>query len=211
MNRADWSKIGAVEARHYRGKVIHFSSLREALTHRFSYRAPFSWYLRKDGKRGDMIDGEIRGANRRGYLMSQLSSPAFTGIYWTSGDYWLLRDELGMLIPLWRIQYELEQLGLYWQYGDKDYYPGGRKWRRGPVVRHSRRSWRHGRHSVTQMRWMQTTSEHRANCALEGDEDLAELGIKLLPRRKDLPSAWDDKMTRRSAGWKSHRRHQYKD
>lgn len=58
-----------------------------------------------------------------------------------------------------------------------------------------------------------TFGERRAAAAVVTDDDLADLGIRITPRRgrakASLPSERDDKAPSRTRSWKAHRRAQH--
>lgn len=124
------------------------------------------------------------------------------------GDLYILRDECGVVIPLWRIAQEAQ-----------GYTPPVRPWRRslydpeahfrnGPVSFTGKRRW--GRI----FRRVGTRGEIRDLVGLEAEmEDHEEfpVKVKIRRRRRNLPTAWDDLTIRgKGRGWKHHRRTQWK-
>lgn len=55
-----------------------------------------------------------------------------------------------------------------------------------------------------------TTAELRLNAHIEADPEMIDLGVVVRPKRRNLPSAWEDIYKESSRNWKRYRRTQYK-
>lgn len=104
-------------------------------------------------------------------------------------DHCYLTDELGLIVPLWKI----EEVANQWC---------------EKKVRH--RSYWFRRSHWNGWRRPGTLNELRAEAGFEQDEDIREFKVKY--RRRDLPTTWDDmyRSDHRDRSWKRNRRTQYK-
>jgi hypothetical protein len=100
-----------------------------------------------------------------------------------------LTDELGLIVPLWRIQEAVDARPV----------KSPRRWK--SWRRHS--NWNGRRHPGT-------LNELRAEAGFERDEDIR--GFKVKSRRRHLVTAWDDqyRADHRDRSWKTNRKTQYK-
>lgn len=128
----------------------------------------------------------------------------------TYGHLSIMYDEMGMVIPLWRIAEEMAHLPPRplpsWL--RRPLYEPERDFRSGPVPGSGRRY-----SGFRFYRNVGTHAERRRIHDLEDLEDADEVPIrvKLRAKRKKLPSSWDDiRHARRGNGWKAQRKTQYK-
>lgn len=129
------------------------------------------------------------------------------------GSVVVVRDELGLPVPVWRVKEAGQGLRIErspfarWARGPGA-YDHDRDFRKAPVPGVRKRRW--GRF----YRRVRTQAELRALAGLEADlHDLEEfpVRVKIRGRRKTLPTAWDDIMVfGKGRGWKHHRRTQWK-
>jgi hypothetical protein len=139
----------------------------------------------------------------------------FGGGYWLGDTYvphdrhnFILLDECGLIVPIWRIREALEALpprkSIYLRFN----YDPEKDFRNGPLP--VRKGIRCGRF----YRRLRTTAEIRAHKGLEADlHDLEEypVRVKIRGRRKKLPTLWDDIIpSRKGDSWKNYRKTQYK-
>lgn len=113
--------------------------------------------------------------------------------YWCGGDPVIFVDELGMIIPPWKVQEVYNNLE--------------------NVITNKWRVWgRRGRFS-NYYRYPKTLQEIRENIYFEEDEYTKHYNIKFRRRRSYIPTAWDDRARKdiRDRSWKKHRKHQWKD
>jgi hypothetical protein len=148
----------------------------------------------------------------------------FIGLDAPYGRSATMTDELGLVVPLWRIMREMDVL------------PPTEKpsWlRRGPADYDPERDFRKGalpgsglsRRYVRYLRRVRTIAELRAHdgflaemrhdarhpADLEDDEEITAPQIKVRARRKNLPTLWDDiPHARRGESWKHYRKTRYK-
>lgn len=123
-----------------------------------------------------------------------------------------VHDELGLIVPVETLKYVYETQVV--PYLNNRYY-GYRSWRkmhRRPE--HFRRMpvpYTHCyRGGNGYFRGPQTTQEHRANAALEVDDEALEYGIRPRRRANALPSDRDDIMRCPQHNWKRQRRTQWR-
>lgn len=166
---------------------------------------------------GDLADA-LRFVQRHGLIIKEnLPDPLRRpdGLhYFTDLHAACLRDECGLVIPLWRIADELALIGPRprrsygrWNKGTSRYDPE-RDFRKRAMPGIGRRHW--GRF----YRQVKTQAERREHLGLEADlHDLEDfpVQVKIRSRRRKIPSAWDDIMhADRGHSWKHHRKTQYK-
>ena len=188
MAEKDWSKIGPVTLEKYDGKRWEYPSLAAAIRDN-----DYHWHC--------------WGSTLKPYCGTD---DWFWRSYAKGADY-VVRDELGMIIPVWRITEEATKLGhspvwreIRW-YRDKG-YDHDRDYRKAPVPGvWSRRG---GRHCDRPVR---TAQEIRENDALRFDEDAREHGITARSSRTYLPHAHEDpRFARRGDNWKHYRKTRWK-
>lgn len=190
----DWSRIGEVTVVHRYGESRKYPSLKAAIRdnawawhqwgEQHTHRVEFTTY---SGQRSVKI---VDGAN------------------------YVVFDELGLTVPVWRIAQEATTLGLSAVTPSRRRYcravalgyRAERHFRRGPVPGQHGWSWHH-------RRTPQTTPEIRENEFLTYDEEALAYGIRCRPRRvrPNLPDCWDESpRNQRGNGWKVHRRTQWR-
>ncbi len=151
----NWNKIGAVVVYSNSPNPKCYASLKDAIV---SLNRGYSHYW----ERVPFIDQ----INKRGWM-------THGDFYIEIGDRYLIRDDLGLLIPHWRIKYEYENLSdqelndwRYWYRNKKNY-----KFRDGPVP--GRGGWRGGSRAAKKL-WQAVKADHYDN----HDEDLKEYKFK---------------------------------
>ena len=167
----------------------------------------------------DLIEA-ARWLARTGHRVSEVLPAAYWDLspiraeaaLW-GGTVVVVRDELGLPVPVWRVMEAGQGVRVdrspfaRWARGPNA-YDHDRDFRKAPVPGVSRRRW--GRF----YRRVRTRGELRDLTGLEADmADLEELPVrvKIRGRRKTLPTAWDDIMAfGKGRGWKHHRRTQWK-
>lgn len=206
----DWRKIRNVRVKteHYTGPVLNrtrhveintFDTLEEAVTTYSNYIYGLfnrdSWSF----KRGWSFIS--RQTKRHVYIDAWNNPPEF-------------RDELGLIIPLWKIceAYESKRyVPRSYEIERSHYAEDGKLYRNGVVPRTGNRRRRWGRGWY---RRPQTNQEIREGEFLWYDEDAKEYGIE--PRRRrgrdELPNWWDDihRSDVRDRCWKTQRRTQWR-
>lgn len=195
QNDRDWSFIVSVTVRRYDGKLTTFGSLEEAVAfHR--YGIP-----------------KLKGIRLGNVYVPVVESPwgRYYGDRCVNGDEIAFYDEMGLQIPLWKIQEVYQQLppAPHWRHRRAKVFT----YRDGPVPGIHGRRWRKG----GGYRRPQTMAERRESHFIDSgfDEDVNELPIpfKVRSPRVKLPSAWDDihySHGYRSRSWKRYRRTQYR-
>lgn len=177
-----WNEpIGPVVVKKSHGRVEHFKTLVDGIN-------GCRFHTIVEDLSDDLHDGPLR--------------PIYLAV---------ILDSLGMVVPLWRIEQEMQGRDI------DPLRPVRRKWlgydperdfRNGPVpFTRRRRTGRYFRH-------VKTLGEMRDLQGLEAElEDTEEypFRLKLRSRRKKLPTLWDDIMiAKRGRSWKHHRKTQYK-
>lgn len=121
----------------------------------------------------------------------------------------ILRDEFGMVVPLWRIDEEIATLGLFRPRRRAWGYIPDRDFRNGPVPHTGRRRGGH------MFRRPGTHGERRELRGLEADlqdPDMDLPRIRIRVRRRNAPTAWDDLPIRgRGKSWKRHRKTRFRE
>ncbi len=193
----DWSRIGPVTVHNITGWVKPFTCLDDAV--RAIGRGNIDRL--KYGRLGLCADPFW------GYRHNKQDDAPQRDCSWIAackGDAYVVRDELGLIVPVWRIKQAAEDLldpAGFWR---RRYQP--HVFREGPVPNTRCHRGGYGYH-----RTIATTVERRANIALMDDLEARELGLTVRGRRRNIPTSWDDQApTRYSHGWKRHRRTQYK-
>jgi hypothetical protein len=190
----NWSHIGEVTLRHRDGRRWKYPSLKAAIQD--NTRGWQKWGDRAEVYVFCTVDGVV------------------TKTRIESGDTYTVVDEIGMIIPVWRIAEEGSKLGLsrnricirWYRRPYAAGYRSERHFRRGPVPGTRRWSFRKG-HGP------RTTQEIRENEALDYDEDALNYGIRVRDGRRypNIPDSWDEYEGRRENGWKAHRRTQWRE
>lgn len=125
----------------------------------------------------------------------------------------VLLDQHGLIIPLWRINEVLAEIGprplpryAYRRWGN---YDPELDFRSGPVPGTGHKRFRYSRY----LRHMRTFGEIRDMRGLEEDLRDAEdfpVRVKIRNRRKSLPTLWDDFYKETQRSWKKSRKTQWK-
>lgn len=191
-----WGNIVAASVSTHTGKVDYYSSLEDAI---YAY-----WRFIPDLKYGHLGYASHRYTGSPYYMY--YTPPCF------GGDVIIFKDELGLVIPVWKIKEVYHSLPPYqpvirhkyrrwfWYFYDHD-----RDFRNGPVP--GIRCWRGGRSCTN----VSTKQEQTENEFLQYDEDCVDLQITPRGKRKHLPTSWDDyPKRRRGNSWKEQRKSQYK-
>ena len=186
-NQKDWNNIGEVDVIYRNGERRFFYDLEDAV---------------------EYVGWRIISHLKKGFIAYFYSHEYMDS--WVESDAVEFRDELGLLIPLWKVREVAMNLGLPnkvrpWRYFDDHVY----KFRDGPVKGTGKRR---GYHCLRHMRTLQ---EARENDFLDYDEEMKEFGITVrgCRTRPNLPQAWDD-VTRSDyydRSWKKSRRHKWRD
>jgi len=206
VTNIDWSKIGAVTVKRDDGYTQTYGSLLEALngcTWKFEFSKA-------------NIYGRFRDV---GWTL--LSKEAYR---FGRGDRYLILDEVGLVIPRWRIDEEAKKSTSYYfrpvdvyRYGVIGYEPYGPYWRNGPV--YSRKQRKPGKHSGfgktkarkrAGIRRERSQQERSIAYLLQVDEEAIEFGIKVRRNRGLEKMDWDRRLRKMSANWKRYRKTQYK-
>lgn len=191
----NWNNIGRVSVeKRDTGSIKHYDSLVEAL-HVIGLRS---------------IDGvNEEGFIRRHWMMLGPSS------YWScTGDYFLIRDELGLVIPRWKVVEvfnEIPRDKYGWPIRHRLYrHYANFKFRDGPVP--GRGGYRGGSRGAKKL-WQLLKADHND----KHDEELKEYKFK----RRDYGDkfsdfvCWDrydgDHGDYGQRNWKNYRKHQWKD
>lgn len=183
----NWNDIGTVTVRDCQGRVHTYATLADAV------RAI-----------GPSYPYSPRRVNRRGWI---------TNPEWFSlggyGDTHLVYDELGLLIPAWKIdeafRFNPPKPRRYHgrrsrKFASELYGPEGKHFRKGAVEGIHNRCWRGFNH-------YSTTPEARENNFINDyDEDAADYGIKVRANRSSqLPNPWDwERHYRDDKSWKEY-------
>jgi hypothetical protein len=194
LSKKDWRNIGAVTACDWTNRRHQFNSLEEAVRH-------FDRYI-PDLKKGHLGFEQLDRYYRRIFI---------------GGDSHVFYDELGLLIPVWKVQEAYRNLPWatknrwsHWYYSRFASYDPDKHYRNGTVPGTRRRRWHRGSSSPR----LRTQPEIRENDFVNNyDEDCAELHIKSRGRRarRIIPNQWDDKCrSRRGNGWKEYRNNQWR-
>jgi hypothetical protein len=189
LSKKDWRNLGAVTVCDYNNRRYQFNSLAEAARY-------FERYI-PDLKKGHL-----------GY--EQFETRPYRRVF-IGGDSHVFYDELGLTIPVWKVQEACRNLpyearrSRWSRFPDYDH---AKHYRNGSVPGVRCRRWHRGTGSPR----LHTQSEIRENdFANNYDEDCAEFQIKTRGRRSKLPHQWDDPMrSRRGDGWKQHRHNQWR-
>lgn len=153
--------------------------------------------------------------SRLGHVADRLADGSLLDKLW-KGNYpafyrYLLRDECGLVIPLWKIWEAAHHAGALRYHAFSYTYHRPFRFRRGPVPRTRCR-----RGGYRSFRVIKTYQERRETDFLDNyDEDATSHGLRIRRRRSAaaLPEPHDD-ILRSDQGvrsWKKHRKHQWRD
>lgn len=192
MYKKLWRNLGAVSVCDWTHRRYQFNSLDEAARY-------FDRYI---------------PALRKGHLGTEHYEDRPYRRVFVGGDSHVFYDELGLLIPLWKVQEAHRNLpwvsGPNYRYSRFVGYDPDKRYRNGPVPGTRHRRWHRGTGSPR----LHTQSDIRENDFVNNfDEDCAEFHIKTRGSRsrRGLPNQWDDPMrSRRGNGWKEHRHNQWR-
>lgn len=190
----NWNNIGCVTVKHWDGKTESFDCIEHAV---FAYRRRIS---------------SLKYDHLKTY--SEILERNFC---LTAGDDFVFLDELGLIIPVWKIKEVYKNLPndwfiihTRWLFRDPRHRNGGDFYRNSPVPC-IRKGWSR-RYST--YRYPKTLNETKQNCGFvnEYKELVNELKIKIRKRCTKLPTSWDDDMRSdwRDKSWKRFRKHQWK-
>lgn len=187
----NWNNIGCVSVeKRDSGEIKHYDSLIDAL---------YSLRIR------DIDEVNEKGFIRRYWM--QLGSRSYWSCY---GDYYLIRDEIGLVIPRWKVVEVFNEIPR-----DKYGWPINHAWYRryadfkfrdGPVP--GVRCWHSGSRAPKKL-WQAVKEDHYDR----HDEELKEYKFKRRDYHdrfwafKDWDCYHDDW---RNRNWKRHRKHQWK-
>ncbi len=106
--------------------------------------------------------------------------------------YTVVHDECGMIIPLWRIKEEAQK--------------------QSKKIKKTRIFNARFRSSWNGWRYPKTFNEIKANALFEVERNQYDIHITIRPKRKHLPTVWDDRIRNdhRNRSWKRNRHTQYK-
>lgn len=197
----NWNNLGKVTVRCYNGTSKAYKDIEEACR-------DVGWYYIDQLKSG-MLSYYSRFAEYREprYLKGSFYTPVYL-----RGDTHIFLDELGLAIPVWKVQEVSRSIK------EKTYFGRG-FWRNHPFDYEKNfrngalpfiRCRRGGHHSLRHIR---TTAEHRENAFMLFDEECIEFGIKARGKRRghNLPTLYDDiPREYRNLSWKKYRNKQYK-
>jgi hypothetical protein len=185
MSKAHRGPIGPFILKSSRGETRAFDTLMDA-----------AMAIRYSGLQ--MVERPLES----GFWLNSTYVPADVGLF-------VLVDECGLIVPLWRIQEAMNKLPPRKRIGRNSNYDPAKHFRNGPLEAGGSR--RYGRY----YRNVRTRSELRAHAGMEADmQDLEEYPcqVKIRARRKAVPTCRDDVMrSRKGSCWKNFRPHQYKD
>lgn len=186
----NWNNIGAVVVYEYgKSNPKWYASLKDAM---IDLERGYSSYWEKR----PLLDR----INKRGWVGSD---------FWDCGDRYLIKDDLGLVVPHWKITEVYNNLSYddinawrHWAYPPKGY-----KFRCGPVPGRGY-YWRGGSRAAKNL-WQAVKADHID----KHDEELKEYRFK----RRDYHDRfmefidWDcNKSDWRDRNWKRHRNHQWK-
>ena len=191
----DWSRIGPVTVIHRYGNTWTYPSLKAAIL--------------------DNTWGWWEWGEQYAHRISFTTPSGQRSMKFIDGANYVVRDEIVMTVPVWRIAEEVAALGLSPVYATIRHYNrmislgyrSERHFRKGPVPGiHRWRRYRSLRHPAT-------TQEIRENEFLAYDEEAVEYRIRCRGRRRrhNLPDLYEDQPKNRSGhGWKVNRRTQWR-
>lgn len=186
----NWNDLGAVTLKGPFVDTETFESLYDFVR---SNRYRYSRFPLTDDS--SMIERSWKSMESRLEFYSRADLPYYTHNYYHfHTNYCYLVDDLGIIIPLWKIE-EVARL----VDADLRREKAARRRMIYSCRRGRYRGWRHPK----------TLNEERNNRL---DDDAIAYGVKVRAKRHYLPTAWDDqhRSDHRDNGWKNNRQTQYK-